>query len=215
MAATPRRGPSTRSTAAAPSMRVPICGRGDLGIDRSQQNSAGGAVSPAPSSHWTLNFDDGEDPDRAGRAGLQRSRHHGQRYRRTVAETFPGEPPPPGAKVARRDPRCAKSVRAVPSPSPWQERMKANHWRSVAVVLVGALGPPRCSDSTQPGNAAPVANFTSSCTDLDCTFTDLSSDTDGTVQSYSWSFGDGGTVDHEEPGPFCTPRRTPTTSRSR
>ncbi len=78
--------------------------------------------------------------------------------------------------------------------------MKANHWRSVAVVLVGALGAAGCSDSTQPGNAAPVANFTSSCTDLDCTFTDLSSDTDGTVQSYSWSFGDGGTATTKNPG---------------
>jgi len=33
-------------------------------------------------------------------------------------------------------------------------------------------------------NAPPTANFTSSCTDLTCTFTDLSTDGDGTVVGY-------------------------------
>jgi PKD repeat protein len=71
--------------------------------------------------------------------------------------------------------------------------MKAPHWRTVAVILVGALGAAACSDdSTQPGNTAPVANFTSSCTDLVCTFTDLSSDADGTVANLAWDFGDDG-----------------------
>jgi PKD repeat protein len=64
------------------------------------------------------------------------------------------------------------------------------HWRAVAVVL--ALGAVGCGDSNSPGNTPPVANFTSSCTDLDCTFTDLSSDADGTVASLAWNFGDGG-----------------------
>ena len=42
-------------------------------------------------------------------------------------------------------------------------------------------------------NNPPVAAFTSSCTGLGCTFTDSSSDSDGTIASYSWTFGDGGT----------------------
>jgi len=46
----------------------------------------------------------------------------------------------------------------------------------------------------------PVANFTSSCTDLDCSFTDQSSDSDGTIASWSWDFGDGATSSMQNPG---------------
>ena len=40
-------------------------------------------------------------------------------------------------------------------------------------------------------NTPPNAGFTSSCSELACSFTDASSDADGTVTSRSWSFGDG------------------------
>jgi PKD repeat protein len=40
-------------------------------------------------------------------------------------------------------------------------------------------------------NQPPTANFTSSCSGLSCTFTSTSSDPDGSVASYSWTFGDG------------------------
>ena len=43
------------------------------------------------------------------------------------------------------------------------------------------------------GNQAPVAGFTNSCTGLSCTFTDASTDSDGTIASRSWNFGDGTT----------------------
>jgi PKD repeat protein len=56
-----------------------------------------------------------------------------------------------------------------------------------------------CSDSNEPGNTAPVAQFSSTCTDLSCEFTDLSSDTDGTVDAYAWTFGDGGTASTQSP----------------
>ncbi|HEY7635783.1 MAG TPA: PKD domain-containing protein [Gemmatimonadales bacterium] len=73
--------------------------------------------------------------------------------------------------------------------------MKATPWRSLAVILAGTLAAAGCGkDSNEPGgdsNTPPVANFTSSCTDLSCTFTDLSSDSDGHVETYSWTFGDG------------------------
>jgi len=42
------------------------------------------------------------------------------------------------------------------------------------------------------GNIAPIASFTDSCTALDCDFDgSASSDSDGTIDSYSWEFGDG------------------------
>src|SRR5262245_29948869 len=43
------------------------------------------------------------------------------------------------------------------------------------------------------GNIPPTASFTSSCNALTCTFTDGSSDADGTIVSRSWDFGDGQT----------------------
>jgi subtilisin family serine protease len=43
------------------------------------------------------------------------------------------------------------------------------------------------------GNQAPVASFTSSCTNLACSFSDTSTDADGTIASRSWAFGDGAT----------------------
>jgi subtilisin family serine protease len=44
-----------------------------------------------------------------------------------------------------------------------------------------------------PGNLPPVAAFTYSCSGLTCQFTDASTDSDGTIASRSWTFGDGGT----------------------
>ena len=43
------------------------------------------------------------------------------------------------------------------------------------------------------GNAPPVANFTSSVSGLTATFTDSSTDSDGSIASRSWNFGDGST----------------------
>lgn len=40
-------------------------------------------------------------------------------------------------------------------------------------------------------NQAPTARFTATCQLLACTFTDASSDADGTLVSWAWSFGDG------------------------
>jgi PKD repeat protein len=43
---------------------------------------------------------------------------------------------------------------------------------------------------TTPGNQPPTAAFTVECSSLECTFTDGSSDADGTIASYAWDFGD-------------------------
>lgn len=50
-----------------------------------------------------------------------------------------------------------------------------------------------------PGNASPAADLTWSCTALDCSFTDTSTDPDGSVTAWAWSFGDGGTSTQRHP----------------
>jgi PKD repeat protein len=49
------------------------------------------------------------------------------------------------------------------------------------------------------GNTPPTASFTSSCTDLDCDFTDTSTDDDGTIVAWDWDFGDGTTDTAQNP----------------
>ncbi|HJR54448.1 MAG TPA: S8 family serine peptidase [Gemmatimonadota bacterium] len=50
-----------------------------------------------------------------------------------------------------------------------------------------------------PPNPPPTADFSQSCTDADCAFTDLSTDGDGTVVGWAWTFGDGGTSSQQNP----------------
>jgi len=61
------------------------------------------------------------------------------------------------------------------------------------IINLGSVSDPN------PVNAPPTANFTFSCIDLACTFTDGSSDRDGTVAKWSWGFGDGGTSTSRNP----------------
>ena len=53
----------------------------------------------------------------------------------------------------------------------------------------GTISKPVTVAAPPPPNQPPVAAFTSSCTDLSCSFTDGSTD-DGTVAAWSWTFGD-------------------------
>jgi len=50
-----------------------------------------------------------------------------------------------------------------------------------------------------PDNSPPVAGFTPNCTNLDCTFTDTSSDSDGTLVSWAWDFGDSSSSTAQNP----------------
>ena len=78
--------------------------------------------------------------------------------------------------------------------------MIATRGKHVAMLLLG-LAAAGCSDSNGPGNDndAPTANFTIECTDLECSFTNLSSDSDGQVESSVWQFGDDATAATESP----------------
>ena len=55
----------------------------------------------------------------------------------------------------------------------------------------GLVVDPATCGSTPPPNNPPSASFSDSCTDLSCSFTDGSSDSDGSIVSRSWNFGDG------------------------
>lgn len=50
-----------------------------------------------------------------------------------------------------------------------------------------------------PANGAPTADFSASCSSLECSFADLSVDADGTVVSWGWEFGDGATSAEQSP----------------
>jgi PKD repeat protein len=62
----------------------------------------------------------------------------------------------------------------------------------VLTLVTGSALLAACSgDSNGPSNTPPTANFMFYCSDLACTFTDHSSDTDGSIASQAWDFGDG------------------------
>lgn len=48
-----------------------------------------------------------------------------------------------------------------------------------------------CGGTPPTGNSAPLASFTYSCDLLNCDFTSTSSDSDGSIASTTWDFGDG------------------------
>jgi PKD repeat protein len=63
---------------------------------------------------------------------------------------------------------------------------------AAAIVKVGA-------DFVPPPNVAPTANFSVSCSQLACAFTDRSTDSDGAVTAWRWDFGDGTTSTARNP----------------
>lgn len=70
-------------------------------------------------------------------------------------------------------------------------------------ALSAGQGSPGAPNGTGPMNDPPTAVFTSQCTALSCTFDGTgSSDSDGTIASYAWTFGDG------QDGSGATPSHT-------
>src|SRR5436309_8357148 len=53
--------------------------------------------------------------------------------------------------------------------------------------------------SPRAPNQPPTAAFTSSCSGLTCSFTDQSTDPDGSVTNWQWNFGDGQTSNTRNP----------------
>ncbi len=65
-------------------------------------------------------------------------------------------------------------------------KIDGNDWRSRGLFIYSASG---------PANTPPVAQATASCSGLTCAFNGSASyDPDGSVKSYAWTFGDGGTA---------------------
>lgn len=60
-----------------------------------------------------------------------------------------------------------------------------------SIILSSAIG--HIGGGGGGGNVAPVANFSVTTSGLAATFTDSSTDSDGTISSRAWNFGDGGT----------------------
>jgi len=69
----------------------------------------------------------------------------------------------------------------------------------LGLTACGGGGSSKPKPPPVPVNQAPVANFAIECSNLDCTFTNSSSDSDGTVASQAWNFGDGNTSTEASP----------------
>ena len=70
-----------------------------------------------------------------------------------------------------------------------------------------------CGQGGPLPDTPPTASFSSSCVDLDCSFTDTSFD-DGEIVEWSWDFGDGATSTEQNPGhSYATAGTYPVTLR--
>ncbi|WP_242113062.1 M20/M25/M40 family metallo-hydrolase [Luteimonas aquatica] len=67
----------------------------------------------------------------------------------------------------------------------------------LGLAFLGELG--KTSGGGSPGNQAPVADFSVTTSGLSANFTNASTDSDGSIASYQWDFGDGGSATTASP----------------
>jgi PKD repeat protein len=67
--------------------------------------------------------------------------------------------------------------------------------RNINTFMNGRINVTQTTD-----NQLPTADFTSNCASLECEFSDQSIDSDGTITSWSWEFGDGEISEAQRPG---------------
>ena len=88
----------------------------------------------------------------------------------------------------------------------------ASYWDGSSHGTTNDLGGLDIVTGPPPPNDPPTAGFTFSTADLTATFTDASSDTDGSVVLWAWDFGDSNTSTVEDPGHIYTAAGTYTVS---
>lgn len=77
---------------------------------------------------------------------------------------------------------------------------------NVTLTVTDDLGATASVSLVVVANAAPTASFIGDCTLLTCDFdASASSDTDGTIDAYAWTFGDGGTATGSTPSHTFAP----------
>lgn len=79
--------------------------------------------------------------------------------------------------------------------------MRITGWISAAgAVLLAACGSGGGSDiQNPPDNTPPTAKFGVTCADLSCTFSDSSTDAEGSIKAWQWDFGDGTSATDQNP----------------
>jgi PKD repeat protein len=79
--------------------------------------------------------------------------------------------------------------------------MRSIGWVPAAAAVLFAACGGNGSDVTGPpgSNTPPTANFGVNCTGLDCTFSDSSSDAEGSIKAWQWNFGDSTTSTDQNP----------------
>ncbi|MEV6284940.1 PKD domain-containing protein [Kribbella sp. NPDC051770] len=96
------------------------------------------------------------------------------------------------ASSADGDLRRAGWSQATGVPTGSSTTVSTGEWRSRGLFLFQGI--------PAPPNQLPVAQVGINCSNLDCTYSSAgSTDPDGTIQSYQWSFGDGGTATGPSP----------------